>query len=47
MSLDIALLLVSTPNTTANYGFYTGYIQENATDYWRKNNDVKLATLNL
>lgn len=46
LSLDIALLLCSTPNVPVNYDFYLQYIDENATKSWRRNNEVKLLALN-
>jgi DNA-binding winged helix-turn-helix (wHTH) protein len=47
LSLDIALLLCTTPNTPVNYDFYLQYIDDNATKYWRRNNESKLLALNL
>jgi DNA-binding winged helix-turn-helix (wHTH) protein len=47
LSLDIALLLCSTPNMNVNYDFYSLYIDENASVYWREANEVKLLALNL
>ncbi|MFT5294498.1 MAG: DNA-binding winged helix-turn-helix (wHTH) protein [Colwellia sp.] len=46
LSLDIALLLCSTKNMDVNYDFYSLYIDENATVYWRKANEVKLLARN-
>lgn len=46
LSLDIALLLCSTPNAPVNYDFYLQYIDENATKSWRRHNEVKLLALN-
>lgn len=47
LSLDMALLMCSTKSTQVNYDFYSRYIDEKATDYWRLNNEDKLLTLNL
>jgi DNA-binding winged helix-turn-helix (wHTH) protein len=47
LSLDVALLLCNTTNAQLNHDFYTQYIQENATDYWRQDNEAKLMALNL
>ncbi len=47
LSLDIALLLCTTPDTPVNYDFYLQYIDDNATKYWRRNNEKKLLALNL
>jgi hypothetical protein len=47
LSLDIALLLCTTPNSPVNYDFYLQYINDNATKYWRHNNESKLLALNL
>ncbi|NQZ21057.1 MAG: winged helix-turn-helix domain-containing protein [Colwellia sp.] len=47
LSLDVALLLRSTPNIEVNYDFYSLYIDENASAYWREANEVKLLALNL
>jgi len=47
ISLDIALLLCSDPNIQINYDFYSQYIRENASKYWRRDNEVKLLALNL
>lgn len=46
LSLDIALLLCSTKNMDVNYDFYSLYIDDNATVYWRKANEVKLLARN-
>lgn len=45
LSLDVALLLCSMENIDVNYDFYSLYINENASDYWRKFNKVKLLAL--
>ena len=47
LSLDIALLLCGSRSGDANVDFYSQFIDENATDYWRKINEVKLLALNL
>jgi len=47
LSLDVALLLRSTPNIDVNYDFYALYIDDNASSHWRKANEVKLLALNL
>jgi len=47
LSLDVALLLCSEPNSLINYDFYSQYIHENSTKQWRKNNETKLLPLNL
>ena len=47
LSLDMALLMCSTKTTQVNYDFYSQYIDEKATDYWRLNNEDKLLALNL
>jgi len=47
LSLDVALLLRSTPNIDVNYDFYALYIDDNASPHWRKANEVKLLALNL
>jgi DNA-binding winged helix-turn-helix (wHTH) protein len=47
LSLDMALLMCSTKTTQVNYDFYSQYIDEKATDYWRLNNEAKLLALNL
>jgi len=47
LSLDIALLLCSEPNTQVNYDFYSQYILDNSTKYWRRDNESKLLALNL
>ncbi|NQZ83435.1 MAG: winged helix-turn-helix domain-containing protein [Colwellia sp.] len=47
ISLDVALLLCSDPNIQVNYDFYSQYIHENASKYWRRDNEVKLLALNL
>ena len=46
LSLDVALLLCSEPNTQVNYDFYSQYIQDNANKYWRRDNKEKLLALN-
>ena len=46
LSLDIALLLCSTKDMDVNYDFYSLYIDENATVYWRKANELKLLARN-
>jgi DNA-binding winged helix-turn-helix (wHTH) protein len=47
LSLDMALLMCSSQSTQVNYDFYSQYIDEKATDYWRRNNEEKLLALNL
>jgi DNA-binding winged helix-turn-helix (wHTH) protein len=47
LSLNVALLLCSTPNMDVNYDFYSLYIDENASEHWRQANKVKLLALNL
>lgn len=47
LSLDMALLMCSTKSTQVNYDFYSQYIDEKATDYWRLHNEEKLLALNL
>lgn len=46
LSLDIALLLCSEPNSQVNFDFYSQYITDNATKYWRRDNKAKLLALN-
>ena len=46
LSLDVALLLCSTPNIDVNYDFYSLYIDDNASAHWRESNKVKLLALN-
>jgi len=46
LSLDVALLLCSEPNTQVNFDFYSQYITENADKYWRQDNKEKLLALN-
>ncbi len=45
LSLNIALLLCSTPNIDINYDFYSLYIEENASPHWLETNEVKLLAL--
>jgi len=47
LSLNVALLLCSEPNTSVNYDFYSQYINENATAGWLQANEKKLIALNL
>jgi len=47
LSLDVALLLCSTPNINVNYDFYSLYIDENASMHWRQANETKLLAFNL
>jgi DNA-binding winged helix-turn-helix (wHTH) protein len=47
LSLDVALLLCSEPSAQVNYDFYSQYITENSTKYWRRDNESKLLALNL
>lgn len=47
LSLDVALLLCSTPDSQVNHDFYSQYINENASLYWRRANESKLLALNL
>jgi len=46
LSLDVALLLCSEPNAQINYDFYSQYITDNATKYWRRDNKEKLLAVN-
>jgi len=46
LSLDVALLLCSTPNIDVNYDFYSLYIDENASAHWRQSNKMKLLAIN-
>ncbi len=47
LSLDVALLLCDIPNSQANHDFYSQYIQQNSTEYWRRDNETQLMALNL
>lgn len=47
LSLDAALLLCTTQNPQVNYDFYSQYIDENATSYWREINELSLVALKL
>ena len=47
LSLDVALMLCSSSDTQVNYDFYSQYINQNATAYWRRTNQEKLVALNL
>jgi len=47
LSLDVALLLCNTPNSQVNHDFYSQFIRENSTEYWRQSNETPLAALNL
>ena len=47
LSLDVALLLCSEPDSQTNYDFYSQYIAEHATTYWRQYNNERLLALNL
>lgn len=47
LSLDVALLFCSAPNSNVNYDFYSLYIDENASVRWRQTNEIKLLALNL
>ncbi|MCW8997259.1 MAG: hypothetical protein OQK04_00905, partial [Kangiellaceae bacterium] len=47
LSLDIALILCEHPNAPVNLDFYSQYIKENSTKYWRIENEKKLIALNL
>ncbi|WP_281558026.1 winged helix-turn-helix domain-containing protein [Thalassomonas sp. RHCl1] len=47
LSLDVALLLCSTPDSQVNFDFYSQYIHENAPLYWRRANKNKLLALKL
>jgi len=47
LSLDVALMLCSEPNTQVNYDFYSQYITDNSNKYWRRENEEKLLALNL
>jgi DNA-binding winged helix-turn-helix (wHTH) protein len=46
LSLDVALLLCGEYNAQINFDFYSQYITENATKYWRQNNKERLLALN-
>jgi len=46
LSLNVALLLCSTSNIDVNYDFYSLYIDENASENWRRANEMKLLALN-
>lgn len=46
LSLDVALLLCSEPTTQVDFDFYSQYIANNATKYWRQDNKEKLLALN-
>ncbi len=47
MSLDIALLFCGKTDAQVNYDFYSQYIHEKATKYWRQDNQEVLLALNL
>lgn len=47
LSLDVALMLCSEPNTQVNYDFYSQYITDNSNKNWRRENEEKLLALNL
>lgn len=47
LSLDVALILCEHPNSPVNLDFYSQYIKENSTKYWRIENEKKLVALNL
>ncbi|MGO3787051.1 MAG: winged helix-turn-helix domain-containing protein [Pseudoalteromonas prydzensis] len=47
LSLDIALLICGTENPQVNYDFYSQYINEKGSDYWRRINEEKLTSLSL
>lgn len=47
LSLDIALLICGTENPQINYDFYSQYINEKGSDYWRRINEEKLTSLSL
>lgn len=47
LSLDVALLICSTPNQHLNDDIYLEYIKENATNNWRRYNEPQLVALNL
>ena len=47
LSLDVALMLCEHPNPPENLDFYSQYIKENSTKYWRMENEKKLVALNL
>lgn len=47
LSLDVALLLCSSPDTQVNFDFYSQYINEHATAGWRRTNKSKLTAINL
>lgn len=47
LSLDIALLICGNENPQVNYDFYSQYINEKGSDYWRRINEEKLTSLSL
>ena len=47
LSLDVALMLCEEPDSAVNFDFYSQYIKENSTKYWRIDNQKKLLALNL
>jgi len=47
LSLDVALLLCSSQHPQVNFAFYSQYIDENASPYWRQTNEVSLLALKL
>lgn len=47
LSLDVALLLCGNTSRQVNDDFYSQYIEQNATKYWRRNNEETLLALNL
>ncbi|MGB1291226.1 MAG: winged helix-turn-helix domain-containing protein [Pseudoalteromonas sp.] len=47
LSLDVALLICGTENPQVNYDFYSQYINEKGSDYWRRINEKKLNSLSL
>ena len=47
ISLNVALMLCEQPREDINFEYYSQYIIENATPYWRRANERKLLALNL
>ncbi|QBG34626.1 winged helix-turn-helix domain-containing protein [Litorilituus sediminis] len=47
ISLNVALLMLTSQDKSINADFYAQYIDENANDFWRKSNKEQLMALNL
>ena len=45
LSLDVALMLITSPDTRVNFDFYSQYIDDNANKHWRRNNKERLLAL--